>query len=117
MRKLCSVNVKAMLLRVNLGHIAASDKAVSSSKTAFSACFRTENIAHNQRVARNVLWLSVLCLHTFCGRFYVQMIFISEYRAYKTLAEIRKKAFCVICFQYAGSRFALCRPALFHVCS
>ena len=31
------------------------------------------------------------------------MIFISEYRGYRTLSEIRKKAFCVIRFQYADS--------------
>lgn len=109
MRKICSVNVKAMLLRVNVGHIAAADKAVLSSKTAFSACFRMGNIAHNQRSARNVLWRSFLCLHTFRGRFYVQMIFISEYRGYRTSAEIKKKAFCVICLHSANCLAVLCR--------
>ncbi len=51
MRKLCSVNVKAMLLRVNLGHIAASDKAVSSSKQRFRPVF-ARKILHTISVLR-----------------------------------------------------------------
>lgn len=116
-QKLCFHAVKAMLLHSRFRHIAAKNKAVLLSKTVVSACFYAEITAQNLCGVRNSLWYNRLRLHTISRCFHGRMIFISEYRGYRTLSEIRKKAFCVIRFQYAGSHCALCRPALFRVCS
>ena len=115
-QKLCFHAVKAMLLHGRFRHIAAKNKVVLLSKTVVSACFYAEITAQNLCGVRNSLWYNRLRLHTISRCFHGRMIFISEYRGYRTLSEIRKKAFCVIRFQYADSRCALCRPALFHVC-
>ncbi len=47
MRKICSVNVKAMLLCGRFRHIAAKNKAVLLSKTVVSACFYSEIAVQN----------------------------------------------------------------------
>lgn len=55
MRKICSVNVKAMLLCGRFRHIAAKNKAVLLPKTVVSACFYAEITAQNLCGARNIL--------------------------------------------------------------